>query len=161
MRLQYFHQNIPWRFEHQLINHFLINEKWYLVDLPGYGFAKVAKTVKKGWEAMILNYLAKRQNLMCTFLLIDSRIPVQKNDVHFINTLGEKQIPFVIVMTKCDKISKSQVGALILEIKKTLQDSWDELPRLFKTSSKTSAGKEEIQKFIEETNLLFEIPTLD
>ncbi len=142
----------------QLINHFLINEQWYLVDLPGYGFAKVAKTVKKGWEAMILNYLAKRENLMSTFLLIDSRITVQKNDVHFINTLGERQISFVIVMTKCDKISKGQLGAIILELKNALKDTWDELPQIFKSSSKAGDGKTEILKFIESTNPLFENP---
>lgn len=139
----------------QLINHFLINEQWYLVDLPGYGFAKVAKTVKKGWEAMILSYLEKRENLMSTFLLMDSRIPIQKNDVWFINKLGEKEIPFVIVMTKCDKISKGQLSTALLNLKTNLSETWDELPQMFKTSAKVADGKAEILQYIEETNLLF------
>ena len=139
----------------QLINHFLINEVWYLVDLPGYGFAKVAKSLKSQWDKMIENYLLKRPNLMNVFLLIDSRLEPQKIDLAFMNWLGMKNIPFSLVFTKIDKLKLLEKNNNINNYKKQLLENWEELPPIFITSSETQLGKEEILTFIDETNNLF------
>ena len=142
----------------QLINHFLINKKWYLVDLPGYGYAKVSKASKSTWDKMIRNYLEKRKNLMTVFILIDIRLDPQPIDISFIKWVGEKQIPLAIVFTKSDKISKQQVIFSVEQFKKTLLKTWAELPLLFITSSEKKIGKDEILDFISETNKDFVMP---
>jgi GTP-binding protein len=136
----------------QLINHFSINSKqWYLVDLPGYGYARTSKTNREKWEGMIVNYLCKRENLYCVFVLIDSRLEPQKIDLEFIDWLGEKELPFVLAFTKTDKISAVQVDKHIAAFKRELEKSWDEIPPIFKTSAVENKGKTEILEFIEKT----------
>jgi GTP-binding protein len=137
------------------INHFLINESWYLVDLPGYGFAKRSKSERAKWEKMIRSYILKRTNLMNIFLLVDARHIPQKLDINFMDWLGASRIPFVIVFTKEDKIKKMQLENNLLAYKKRLLQNWEELPCLFVASSKSGLGKEEILNFIDETNHLF------
>jgi GTP-binding protein len=134
------------------INHFLINESWYLVDLPGYGYAKVSKDIKKQWNKTAINYILKRENLMCLFVLIDSRHPPQKNDVLFIELLGHNQVPFVIVFTKTDKVSEIELKKNTLNFKKELLKHWEFLPNSFDFSIKKKPGKNEILDFIEKTN---------
>ncbi len=128
----------------QLINHFLINKSWYLVDLPGYGFAKVGRDAREKWHKFIEDYILERSNLMCTFVLIDSRIPPQKIDQEFMNWLGENHIPFVIAFTKIDKLSKKQfndnITAYLLEMKK----DWEEVPQCFYTSAEKKTGRTEL-----------------
>ena len=138
-----------------LINHFLIEETWYLVDLPGYGYAKTSKTDRQKWIKNSREYLLDRRNLICTFLLIDSRIEVQKNDLEFMNWMGEKGIPFVLVFTKIDKQSSSKLNQNIKAYKKKLLNYWESLPQIFLTSAENQFGKEEILNFIEEYNLQF------
>jgi len=140
----------------QLINHFLINEKWFLVDLPGYGWAKASKTSKMKWESMIRAYILKRENLVTLFVLIDSRLEPQKIDTEFIDWLGEKRLPFVIVFTKADKISPNKLQSTVAQYKKHLKKTWEELPPFIQTSSVSRKGKEEIVKFIDDT--LKEVP---
>ena len=134
----------------QLINHFIINENWYLVDLPGYGFAKISKSIRKKWEGMIQNYLLHRTNLLSTFILIDSRLEPQKIDLEFISWMGEKGKPFVLLFTKTDKLSKTKLAINIEKYKNTLLEQWEELPVSILTSAKTSRGKEEILEFIDQ-----------
>ena len=136
----------------QLINHFSINDKqWYLVDLPGYGYARTSKTNREQWEGMIVNYLCERENLYCIFVLIDSRLEPQKIDLEFIDWLGEQGLPFVLAFTKTDKISPVQVDKNIAAFKRDLSKSWDEIPPIFKTSANEKKGKDEILGFIEKT----------
>ncbi len=139
----------------QLINHFIINSDWYLTDLPGFGFAKVSKDTKSKWDRMINNYLVKRENLMCVFLLIDSRLELQKVDKNLMEFLGENQVPFVIIFTKIDKLSKTKIESNIAAIKKEMLRDWDALPEMFLSSSEKQLGKDEILDFIEQTNKLF------
>jgi GTP-binding protein len=138
----------------QLINHFTINGQWYLADLPGYGFAKVAKTTRKKWEGMIRNYLQKRPNLANVFALIDVRVPPMASDLELINWLGEKKIPFAIVFTKTDKLTRKKINDQVEAFKKKLLETWDELPPVILTSSENKSGREEILTLIEKTNLL-------
>lgn len=140
----------------KLINHFIINESWYLVDLPGYGFAKLSKSIKEKWQKMIEDYLSYRENLMCIFVLIDSRLEPQKIDLQFIEWLGTNQIPFSIVFTKTDKISENQLAKSVDLFKTKLSEQWEELPEMFYSSSKNSNGKEQIISYIESTLTLFE-----
>lgn len=135
----------------QLINHFLINDKWYLVDLPGYGWAKTSKENKAKWKIMIRDYLTKRENLALTFILVDIRLDPQRIDTEFINWLGINKIPFVIVFTKVDKISKNKVQSAVGKYKKALMKTWDALPHIIIISAKTKTGKEEILNFIDQT----------
>lgn len=139
----------------QLINHFLVTESWYLVDLPGYGWAKVSRVDRDKWEKMVRDYLQLRENLMNVFLLIDSRIEPQKNDLDFLNWLGSENIPFSIVFTKCDKQSKSQTNRIVNKFLENLTTTWEELPDYFLSSTETNLGKEEILKFIESVNVNF------
>jgi len=136
----------------RLINHFLINKEWYLVDLPGYGFAHASKIDRDKWEKFIRKYLSTRKNLYCIFLLIDSRVEPQKNDLSFMEWLGEYQIPFVLVFTKTDKLNKSEFESFRQSYSEKLLESWEELPTMFVTSSKTGLGKEEILDFVEHIN---------
>ncbi len=136
----------------QLINHFLINGEWYLVDLPGYGYARSSKTNREKWQKMILDYIKNRNNLVTIFVLVDSRIPPQTIDVEFINFLGEIQIPFVIVFTKTDKNKQQETAQTLSNYKKKLMESWEELPLFFLTSSETKYGKDRVLDYIELLN---------
>lgn len=136
----------------QLINHFLINKSWYLVDLPGYGYARVSKTSRDKWGSMISNYLLKRINLVCTFLLIDSRIPPQKIDLEFMQWLGKHRLPFVIAFTKTDKLSKNQLQKNLKNYTAEMLNYWEKMPTFFITSAISKAGKTEIINFINQTN---------
>lgn len=141
----------------QLINHFLINDKWYLVDLPGYGYAKTSKSNLEKFEALISNYITKRKNLVCLFVLIDSRLELQKIDAEFMEWCAEKEIPFCIIFTKIDKLGKNQWASNLNAYKKQLLKSWEELPTLFESSSEKNIGKEAILNFIEE-NFQYFVP---
>ena len=134
----------------QLINHFEINNSWYLVDLPGYGYARISKTSREKWSKMIQDYLLYRENLMNVFLLIDSRIPPQAIDLDFITFLGSNGIPFSIVFTKIDKGKQREVEANIAVYKKRLLETWEELPTIIKTSSVTHYGKDHLLTVIEQ-----------
>lgn len=126
----------------QLINHFLIDDQWYLVDLPGYGWAQVSKTAKAQWKKMIDRYLRERKNLALVFLLIDSRHEPQKIDLEFMRWLGENGIPFILVFTKVDKQSKNQTESNIARYRKILKKEWAELPKYFTSSNVTGEGLE-------------------
>lgn len=136
----------------QLINHFLINKNWYIADLPGYGFAKVSKTEKAKWNAMTQQYLLKRSNLLNVFVLIDVRLKPQAIDIEFINWLGRKEVPFSIVFTKADKVSKAEALKNTSVFQKKMLETWEALPPLFITSAIKKTGREEILGFIEEMN---------
>ena len=132
----------------RLINHFLIENSWHLVDLPGYGYAKVSKTDRQIFEKLIENYLSKRESLICVFVLIDSRIKPQKIDLEFITWLGEEGIPFSIVFTKIDKPKKNELKFNVDQFEKELQKNWEELPVWFLSSAVNKAGREDILKYI-------------
>ncbi|KAA3439366.1 ribosome biogenesis GTP-binding protein YihA/YsxC [Rufibacter hautae] len=136
----------------QLINHFLINDNWYLVDLPGYGWAKVSKESREAWRKMILFYMKNRPNLACVFVLIDSRLSPQKADLEFMELLGTMGVPFVLIFTKTDKQSGTKTDMNIALYMKTLQETWEELPMYMKSSSSTKEGREEILQFISDVN---------
>ena len=136
----------------QLINYYLVNGEWYLVDLPGYGYARISKTKRRQWRKMIEGYLQKRLTLQCAFVLIDANIPPQEKDISFINWLGESRIPFVIVYTKTDRLKPPEVEENIKKIQEALLQHWQELPRQFITSSIKGEGREEILQFINEVN---------
>jgi len=133
----------------QLINHFEINEKWYLVDLPGYGYAKVSKVNRNMFEKFISEYLLERKVLVNTFVLLDSRLPPQKIDMEFMNWCGEKGIPFSLVFTKIDKISSSELQKNLAAYKKEMLKYWDELPPVFTTSSESKFGQEKLLNYID------------
>ncbi len=136
----------------QMLNFFEIDTAWYLVDLPGYGYAKISKTKREKWRKMIQRYLETRSSLACTFLLIDSRIPLQKNDLEFAQFLGESRIPFVIVFTKIDKVKGSDPNVNIESIKTEFLNYWETLPQCFVTSSEKKIGREELLEFIAKIN---------
>ncbi|HQI45795.1 MAG TPA: ribosome biogenesis GTP-binding protein YihA/YsxC [Bacteroidales bacterium] len=140
----------------QLINHFIINNTWYLADLPGYGYARLSKETREKFGDMIKGYLLKRENLLCTFILIDIRIEAQNIDLEFMEWMGLSQIPFVIVFTKKDKLKRTQINTHLEAYKKVLLTKWDELPQIITSSAETKEGKEEILGFIEKTNTLFQ-----
>ena len=136
----------------QLINHFLINDQWYLVDLPGYGYARTSRTARSQWQRMIEDYLLKRTTLTNVFVLIDSRIPPQKIDLEFIHFLGTHGIPMSLVFTKVDKQKQREVAATVNGCKNTLLETWEELPEIFITSSATRFGREQLLDRIDEIN---------
>ena len=136
----------------QTINHFLVNNAWYLVDLPGYGYAKISKTMREKWVKMICDYLVLRENLQVIFVLIDARLEPQKKDLEFINSLGESQIPFVLIFTKSDKLSALRVSQNVEAFKRALLATWEELPPIFVSSAITGQGRAEILEFIAATN---------
>ncbi len=136
----------------QLINHFIINDEWYLVDLPGYGWAQVSKKERSKWDKMVKDYLIYRSNLFLVFVLVDSRLPPQKIDLEFINWIGEQQIPLAIILTKTDKLSKNQVAKNQAGLVKSLKAKWDEVPPVFKSSSVDKNGKEDILNYIDQIN---------
>ncbi len=136
----------------QLINHFLINKEWYLVDLPGFGYAKIPKSLRAQFHDMISNYLTNRTNLMCLFVLVDSRHKPQAIDQEFMQWLAEKGIPFVIVFTKADKLGKVALNKQIEAYKSEMQKEWEELPETFVTSAEKKMGTQEIADYIEKLN---------
>ena len=136
----------------QTLNYFIIDTKWYLVDLPGYGYAKISKTKRHEWEKMIATYLQKRQSLQVAFVLLDANIPPQKIDVEFINWLGEMHIPFIIVYTKADKVRGNKLEDNIKAIQEELLKYWNELPKQFVTSSNKKKGRAELLEFIYDIN---------
>jgi GTP-binding protein len=140
----------------QLINHFVINDRWYLVDLPGYGFAKINLKVKQGWENMIRTYLTKRENLCGVFVLIDSRLEPQQIDLEFLLWCGTEGVPAAIVFTKADKQSKSKTDLNIRAFLKKMTEILQEEPDYFVTSAETSTGKAELTAFIEELVVEYE-----
>ncbi len=133
----------------QTINHFLINNTWYLVDLPGYGYAAVAKSAKKGWGKMIDEYSLKRENLHCLFILVDSRLSPQPIDLNFIHWAGSAGIPICLILTKTDKITKAELQKSRERLEKKLMETWAELPLIFTSSSAKKKGRDEILHFIE------------
>ena len=139
----------------QLINHFIINKEWYLVDLPGFGFAKISKSKRAEFHDMISEYLMNRNNLMCLFVLIDSRLKPQSIDQEFMQWLSEKGIPFVMVFTKIDKLGKIALAKYIGAYKIEMLKSWKELPQIFITSAEKKIGTKEITTFIENLNPQF------
>ncbi len=139
----------------QTINHYLVNDSWYLVDLPGYGYAKVSKTMREKWMGFTSKYLIGRENLMCLFQLIDSRIEPQAIDIEFSNFLGAEKIPFVLAFTKSDKVTPNIVNKNIAAYGRAMSKTWENLPRQFVTSAHNKKGREELLGFIQQTNLLF------
>jgi len=139
----------------RLINHFVVDDDWFLVDLPGYGYAKISQREREKWRKMIHAYLRKRENLVCTFILIDSRHEPQKLDLDFMVWMAENQLPFVLVFTKTDKLSKRNLDDSLNAYIRHLRLSWEEIPRMFITSAKTSRGKDEILQYIYENNELY------
>lgn len=139
----------------QLINHFSVNEEWFLVDLPGYGFAKVPKAQKQKFEKMIADYILGRKNLVNVFVLVDARHTPQQIDLEFMEWLGISQIPFSIVFTKLDKLKNSQVESKISAYQNKLLESWEELPQQFLTSAEKGLGREELLCYIERLNADF------
>lgn len=140
----------------QLINHFLINDNWYLVDLPGYGYARTSKTSRDKWSKMIQDYMLYREQLTNVFVLVDSRIPPLAIDVNFINFLGTHGVPLTIVFTKIDKESQRDVMKNIAALKNKLKESWDELPDMILTSSATGYGRDNLLDYIENINTSLE-----
>lgn len=136
----------------QLINHFVINDHWYLVDLPGYGYAKVSKVSRAKWEKFISEYLTKREQLTNVFVLLDSRLEPQKIDLEFMNWCGEKGIPFSMVFTKADKLSSSALQKNLAKYKKEMLKYWAELPPVFVTSSTSGLGREKLLNYISAIN---------
>lgn len=137
----------------QLINHFKINESWFLVDLPGYGYAQISKKKRTIFQHFIENYFKEREQLVCTFVLVDSRHDPQKIDIEFMQFLGENEIPFCIVFTKADKLGNSKINNQIASYKKKLLTYWETLPESFLTSSSTSLGRKELLDFINNVNV--------
>ncbi len=139
----------------QLINHFRVNEDWYLVDLPGYGYARTSKANRGEWERFIRYYLRNRESLQCVFVLIDSRVEPQKNDIDFCNWLGETGIPFLLIFTKADKQSAVKTDQTVAKFRKELLKSFEEVPKIFITSSENTLGREAVLGSISELNQAF------
>ena len=137
----------------QIINHFIIDNCWYLADLPGYGYAKISKKTREKWGPMMREYLRRRENLMTTFVLIDSRLEPQKIDMEFIDWLGENSIPLALIFTKADKCTKNELKRNVDAVLKKVSENWEELPAHVITSSETRAGIDDLVKFIEGVNL--------
>ncbi|HLU51856.1 MAG TPA: ribosome biogenesis GTP-binding protein YihA/YsxC [Flavobacteriaceae bacterium] len=136
----------------QLINHFLINKNWHLVDLPGYGYARVSKSSKKVFQKFITDYFNKRDSLVCGFVLVDVRHEPQPIDLEFMQWLGENQIPFNIIFTKADKLKPQAIERNVENYKTVLLETWESLPEIFVTSSTTGEGREEVLGYIDELN---------
>jgi ribosome biogenesis GTP-binding protein ysxC len=136
----------------QLINHFIINDAWYLVDLPGYGYARLGKDSRDSLRRMIEDYVLERKELVLLFVLLDCRHEPQKIDLEFIQWLGEESVPFALVFTKADKLSKGRLAANVEAYKAKLHEEWEELPPIFVTSSEERMGRDELLGYIEEIN---------
>lgn len=135
-----------------LINHFIVNDEWYLVDLPGYGYAKRSKSQNEQLERIISNYILGREEMTLLFVLIDCRHEPQKIDIEFFQWLGENGVPFSIIFTKADKLTKSALAMNVAAYKKRLLEDWEELPPVFITSSETAFGREEVLQYINDIN---------
>lgn len=144
----------------QLINHFIINDNWYLVDLPGYGYAQTSKKNRSEWEKFIRRYLLNRDNLQCIFVLIDSRLEPQKIDLDFCCWLGENGLPFMLVFTKADKQSGVKSDQNVAKFKRALLKWFEEVPNRFLTSSETKLGLDPILEKIDEINSVFRLPSI-
>ena len=144
----------------QLINHFLINGNWHLVDLPGYGYAKTSRSNRHDWEKFIRYYLRNRENLQCVFTLIDSRLEPQKIDIEFCSWLGENGIPFVLAFTKADKQSRVKSNQNMAKFKNALLPIFEEVPQQFITSAETEEGRDELLSFIDSINQKFKMPEI-
>ncbi len=136
----------------QLINHFIINNAWYLVDLPGYGWAKVSKQSREEWDKMIRQYILHRPNLYCIFVLIDSRLEPQKIDLEFLAWLGENGVPLAIIFTKADKQSQSKTKQNIENFENAMKETWEAVPDMFVTSSANKTGREDVLEYINKIN---------
>lgn len=136
----------------QLINHFIINKNWFLVDLPGYGYAKVSKSSKKVFQKFITAYFSKRPQLVCAFVLVDSRHEPQKIDLEFMQWLGENQVPFSIIFTKADKLTKTKLPIQINNYIDEMLKYWEEMPNYFITSSSSGLGQEDVLNYIQDIN---------
>lgn len=139
----------------QLINHFLINDSWYLVDLPGYGYARSSKGARSQWQKMTADYMLRRQQLSNVFVLVDSRIPPKDIDLQFLSFLGENGIPLCVVFTKIDKEKQREVMRNVSAFKKAMLEEWEELPPIILTSSLTKYGRETLLDYIEKSNELY------
>lgn len=133
----------------QTINHFLVNEAWYLVDLPGYGYAGVSLDQRGKWTVLMEEYFLKRTNLMCTFILLDARVEPQAKDLDFIRWMGRKGLPLALVLTKCDKLSRNHLRQSVQIYQNRLLQEWTELPPFFLTSAEKRTGRDELLAFIE------------
>ncbi len=136
----------------QMLNYFLIDKQWYLVDLPGYGYAKISKQMRQKWRKMIEDFMLERLNLQCAFVLVDSNVSPQKNDIDFINWLGQMQVPFALVFTKIDRLKPIELEENVEEFNTTMLEYWDELPPQFLTSSNTDEGRAALLTFIQDIN---------
>lgn len=136
----------------QALNLYVVNNEWNIMDLPGYGYAKISKKQRAGWRKMIDQYLSKRSNLVCVMLLIDARIPPQPIDLEFADWLGQNSIPFVLVFTKSDKLKPQELEKNVTTFKNKMLETWESLPSLFVTSSENKRGRDEVLNFILETN---------
>ena len=134
----------------QLINHFLVNNRWHIVDLPGYGYARVSRGERAKWQAMMEDYFLHRDQLACTFVLVDSRIPPQAIDLQFVDWLGESGVPLAIVFTKVDKQRQREVAATVGQFKEAMREHWESLPDMFLTSSVTGYGRDHLLDYIDE-----------
>lgn len=137
----------------RLINHFIVNNEWYLVDLPGYGYAKALRSSREKWIKFIRKYILERENLYCVMVLLDIRLEPQQNDLDFMNWLGENAIPFVMIFTKIDKIGKMAIEKNLAAYHEAMFKSWEELPQIFVSSAEKGTGKEELLDFIENAML--------
>ena len=137
------------------INHFLIDDKWYLVDLPGFGYAKTSKTERSKWTGFTYEYLKTRDSLLCICVLIDVRLEPQKIDLEFMEWMGNEELPFAIIFTKADKLGKTVIQKNVAAYEKKMLETWEVMPPYIITSSETKQGKDELVKFIEKTNKLF------
>jgi len=135
----------------RLINHFIVNNEWFLVDLPGYGYAKVLRSNREKWIKFIRKYILERENLSCVMVLLDIRLEPQQNDLDFMNWLGENEIPFVMIFTKTDKLSRDAIQGNLTIYRNVMLKSWEELPSVFVTSAEKGTGKEELLDFIANT----------
>ena len=137
------------------INHFLIDDNWYLVDLPGFGYAKTSKTERSKWTGFTYEYLKTRDSLLCICVLIDIRLEPQKIDLDFMEWMGNEELPFAMIFTKADKLGKTVIQKNVAAYEKKMLETWEVMPPYIITSSETKQGKEELVKFIEKTNKLF------
>ena len=139
-----------------MINHFDVDGTWYLVDLPGFGYAKVSKKDRAKWMEVTKRYLDSRTNLMCVMMLVDSRIPAQKVDLEFMAWMGSVGLPFVLVFTKVDKLNKAERAAFLPAYEEVMLKQWHKMPPVFVTSSNSSEGREEVLRFVAQTNGLYQ-----
>ncbi|MDA9554758.1 ribosome biogenesis GTP-binding protein YihA/YsxC [Pelobium sp.] len=142
----------------QLINHFLVNKSWYIVDLPGYGYAKSSKSNREDWAKFIRHYLEKRESMQCVFVLIDSRLEPQKIDIDFCCSLGERGIPFILIFTKADKQGAPKSQQNMAQFRKALLAYFDEVPQMILTSAENQLGRDTVLNFIDEVNQNFVVP---